>query len=355
MTRWLTGGLAYGRAVCETPPTMISALGKRWFLLLLLGCLAIAWLRPDWLRPVTARLEPLAVVAVALFLMAWSLESRSLYQALLRPLPALWAVLISYGLLPLLAWLSGWLLESASFRLGLLLIASVPCTLASAVLWTRMAGGDEATALLTILLTTLASWAITPAWLAWGAGTLVELDVPAMMRGLALVLIVPVGLGQASRAVRVLAQTAVRLKPILGIIAQLLILTIVLKAAVDVSDRLAETSLPVSFGSYGRIALLCVSTHLAALLTGLTSSRLLGFTRPHWIGVAFACSQKTLPVALYLFDGYFVRTHPLAVVPLVFYHVGQLIVDTVIAERLARAQPTGLLKPSATPAKGKLP
>src|SRR5262245_9156311 len=127
---------------------MRAFLRQRWFLLLLLGGVALAWLRPDWLRPATRWLEPRAAVAPALFLMAWTLESRSLLSAFLQPWPALWAVGISYGALPALGWLAGTLLPDADLRLGLLIVASVPCTLASAVLWTRMAGGCDATALL---------------------------------------------------------------------------------------------------------------------------------------------------------------------------------------------------------------
>src|SRR5437868_5398407 len=137
---------------------MKALLRKQWFFVILLGGVTLAFLLPGWLRPVTARLEPRVVVAVALFLMALGLESRSLFGSLLKPLPALWAVLISYGPLPALGWLAGSLLPNADLRIGLLIITSVPCTLASAVLWTGQARGNEATALLVILLTTATSW-----------------------------------------------------------------------------------------------------------------------------------------------------------------------------------------------------
>jgi sodium/bile acid cotransporter 7 len=315
---------------------MKDLLRKRWFLLMLLAGLAVGWLRPQYLRPATVWLDPRIIVAVALFIMAWSLESRSLFQALIHPLPALWAVIISYGALPALAWSGGWLLPDADLRLGLLIIASVPCTLASAVLWTRMAGGSEATAMLTVLLTTATSWLATPAWLVWGARTTVILDTPAMMRSLVLVLIVPVGLGQLSRAFGPLARTATRHKGILGAVSRLLVFSMILKAAVDVSDRLSGSSAPLALGSISAAAALCAGTHLAALAGGLWSSRLLRFDRTSQIAVAFACSQKTLPVALYLFDLYFKEGYPLAVVPMVVYHGGQLIVDTLIADRLVR-------------------
>jgi sodium/bile acid cotransporter 7 len=319
---------------------MKKLLIKWWFLILLLGSVALAFLRPHWLRPVTHHLDPRAVVSLALFLMAWSLESRSLFRSLLRPLPALVAVLVSYGVLPALGWLAGQLLPEDDLRIGLLLIVSVPCTLASAVLWTRMAGGNEATALLVILATTATSWLATTTWLAFATGTTVRLDVPGMMQGLALVLILPVGLGQFGRAWPPLARCASRHKPVLSVIARLLVLLIILKAAVDVTDKLVGSSIPLAVGSLVLTLVLCLGTHLAALLCGLWGSRLLRCDRASQIAVAFAGSQKTLPVALYLFDAYFVTTYPLAVAPLVCYHVGQLVVDTLIAERLvAKSQP----------------
>jgi sodium/bile acid cotransporter 7 len=311
-------------------------LAKRWFLLLLLAGLILACLRPQGLKPAMLWLDLRIAVAASLFLMAWGLESRSLLHALARPLPALWALFISYSALPALAWSAGWLLPVADLRLGLLLIASVPCTLASAVLWTRLAGGNEATALLTVLLTTATSWLVTPAWLTLAAGTSVVLDTPGMMRSLVLVLIVPVGLGQLSRALGPLARTAARYKTVVGVISRLLIFLIILKAAVDVSERLSERSAPLDLGWIAAAATLCIAIHGAVLAGSFWSSRLLNIDRAGRIAVAFACSQKTLPVSLYLFDAYFQAAYPLAVLPMVFYHVGQLVVDTFVADVLAR-------------------
>jgi sodium/bile acid cotransporter 7 len=327
---------------------MKQLLRKRWFLLLLLTGLAAGWFRSEWLRPATSRLEPRIFVAAALFIMAWSLQSRSLFRSLIHPFPALWALVISFGALPALAWSGGWLLPDADLRLGLLIIASVPCTLASAVLWTWMAGGNGATALLTVLLTTAVSWLATPAWLACGAGATVS-DLPGMMRGLFLVLIVPVGVGQLSRAVRPLARTADRHKTLLDTISRLLVLSIVVKAAVDVHDKLGGQSASLALGGFSAAVVLCIGTHLAALAGGFWSSRLLNFDRPEQIAVAFSGSQKTLPVSLYLFDCYFKESYPLALLPILVYHVGQLIVDTVIADVLAR-QPSQAILLSDDPA-----
>jgi sodium/bile acid cotransporter 7 len=319
---------------------MKDLLTRRWFLLLLLSGVAVAWLRPGWLRPATSRLEPRALIAPALFLMAWGLESRSLVGALRRPWPALWAVGISYGALPALAGLVSGLLPNPDLRVGLLITASVPCTLASAVLWTRLAGGSEAIALLAILFSTGTSWLATTAWLTWATGAAVAVDAAGMMANLVLVLIVPVGLGQLGRMVGPLARAATRHKPVLGVVSQLLILSIILKAAVDVFDQLRGGTTLLSAGCIGLTAAVCVGLHLTALTGGFWSSKGLRFDRPSQIAVAFACSQKTLPVALFLFEEYFRDAHPLAVVPMLCYHVGQLVVDTFIADGLAGRRPS---------------
>jgi predicted Na+-dependent transporter len=318
---------------------MMPFLRKRWFLLLLLGGVGLALCRPEWLRPGTGRLNPRALVTLALFLMAWTLESRSLWGTVVRPAPAAWAALVSYGPLPALAWAAGRLLPETDFRVGLMVIASVPCTPASSILWTRMAGGNPATALLVVLVTMGTSWLVTPAWLAWATGSAAAVDTGDMMRQLVLVLIVPVGLGQLARAVGPLARTADRCKGTIGVASQLLICGMILKAAVDVHDRLGEGTAAPGAGLLLATAGLCVGTHLAALAGGFWGGKAWGFARTARIAVAFASSQKTLPVALFLFERYFKNDFPLAVVPIALYHVSQLVVDTFIADILKGHRP----------------
>ncbi len=305
---------------------------KRWFLLLMLVGLGLAWLAPaslGWARIV----PPQAVMAGSLFLTAWTLESRALLRTLARPWPALWALAVSFGLVPLLGWLASPLLPAPDYRVGLMVAVSVPCTLASAVIWTRMAGGNDASALLATFLTIGLSCVATPLWLAQATGSQVEIDTGSMMRGLALVLVLPVLVGQAVRGCGPAARIANRHRTPIGVVSRLLVLVIVLRAAVEVSDRLGQTADTFGPGILLRTVAVCVGTHLAAWAGGFWSGAVLGFDRPDRTALAFAGSQKTLPVALYLFDVYF-RAFPLAVVPMVCFFIGQLVVDTFIADSL---------------------
>jgi solute carrier family 10 (sodium/bile acid cotransporter), member 7 len=313
---------------------MRAFLARRWFLLVLGGGVALALFRPEVFLIWTSRLIVPVFVGAALFLMGWTLPSRSLGREITRPWPALWALVLSYGLLPAGAWLFGQFLPR-DYRVGLLLVASGPCTLASAVLWTRMSGGNDATALLVIFLSTASSWLVTTVWLTLGTGsTLAGGEITGMMLVLLLTLVVPVGLGQLCRAYAPMLRAAHRFRAGINVLSQLIILIIVFKASADVGARLAQEAAALDPAPFLATALSCFGLHVGTLTAGFWTSRWFGCDRPRQLAVAFACSQKTLPVAVVLFEGYFQNDFPLALIPVLLYHVGQLILDTVIAEFL---------------------
>jgi sodium/bile acid cotransporter 7 len=282
-------------------------------------------------------IPPRVVVACILFLMAWGLRTRELLHTLTHPAPALLAVTVSYGVLPLLGWLAGPLLPLPDFRLGLLVCASVPCTLASAVLWTRLGGGNEATALLAVVLSTSLGWLATPLWLTRASGLPVAPDTAKMMSNLFLVLVVPLVLAQVTRAIPKVGPVVDAHKTTIGVVARLMIFSVILLAVVTSAGAVTPD---LGWLTLGYTAGVCVGLHLTALTLGLSGARLLGFARVDAIAVAFTSSQKTLPVSLFLFYEYYKTDYPLAVIPMVFYHVGQLIADTFVADRLAaKAEP----------------
>jgi sodium/bile acid cotransporter 7 len=313
-------------------------LARRWFLLALVcGCVVAAvWPAAlDWTR----HTPPRWIMPVTLFLSAVTMESRRLLESLRSPWAACLAVVLGYTAVPLLGWSFGYFLHD-DYRIGLLVCSAVPCTLASAVIWTRMAGGDDAVALLATFVSTGIGWLVTPAWLILTTGHVTALGYGGMMRDLALMLVLPVALGQLARAAPPLARFATRRQPVLSVLARLLVLLILFRAMHDLSRHLHTTPAAIEAGPLLLAAVACLATHLIALALGWWSSRQMGHPRPARIAVAFAASQKTLPVSLVLLDLVF-PDRPLAMVPLLVYHAGQLTVDTILAERWA-ASPEAL-------------
>ncbi|MGF1577820.1 MAG: bile acid:sodium symporter family protein [Gemmataceae bacterium] len=320
---------------------MLEFVRKRWFLLGIIVGVVLAWFAPEalvWTLPITPQL----VIGPGLFLMAWTLPTDDLRGALSRPWPGLWATFLSFTVVPGLASVSGlFSFVPDDVAVGLLIIASGPCTLASVVIWTRMADGNEATALLVIVWTSCVSVGATSAWLAWTTSTSVELSAWDMALKLFQAMLVPMGLGQLFRLYKPAARFATDHKKLLSSIAQLSILLIVWKACADMGTRFQQAPEDISVVLLVTAVGMPVGVHLATLFVGLLTSQVLGFAHKDQIAIAFASSQKTLPVALLLFGTFYRGTHPLAVLPIAFYHFGQLIVDTVIAERLRKHKPTG--------------
>ena len=313
--------------------TEMKVIAKRWFLLAVLLGFGIVWLWPGamaWTQSVKPRL----VIPLALFLVSWTMDGGRLLGALKNPAPALLAVVVSYTLPPLVAWWCGALLPLEDLRIGMLICACVPCTLASAVIWTRLAHGDEAQALLASFAGSGLSWLVTPTWLASLTGQHVAPNYPAMMLDLAATLLVPVALGQAARAVPLLQGIAVSRRRLLGVASQLLVLAIMFRAAFEVGAKIRSEGNELGLFAIVLTIALCLGNHLVALMAGWWGARALGFSPGSRIAVAFAGSQKSLPVSLMLLQLYF-PGYPLAVVPLLVYHAGQLIADTFIADRWA--------------------
>jgi solute carrier family 10 (sodium/bile acid cotransporter), member 7 len=312
---------------------MRSLLIQYWFLLLLALVLGTAVLFPAFVHTVTDPWKPLWAIAVTMFLMSWTMPTQSLIDELLHPWASLWAIFLSYGLVPLAGSLLG-LFAPEDVRIGLMIVGSVPCTITSAVLWTRMAGGNEATALMTVIGTVFMSWFISPLLLSYLTATVVEFDVLPMMRDLLLGLIVPTVLGQALRRIALGKRFAQQHKIVLGVLSQCFVLTVIFKAGATVGDHLRHDSIWTTPQIFIYSIVLAVLLHLFVLASGFFSAWLLGFERSRQIAIAFACSQKTLPVSLLLYEGYFKSGFPFAVMPVLFHHVGQLILDTIIARRI---------------------
>jgi sodium/bile acid cotransporter 7 len=323
----------------------------RWFLIVLALMLAFGFAWPRQLTSFKERWPQSLVVAAVLFLMALPLDARAMWRALRRPGAVTLAVAINLGLLPLVAWpVAAWLGGiDIGFGYGLLIAASVPTTLASAAVWTRRAGGNDSVALLVTMVTNLVCFVVTPMWLRWTTGRNPNLPTDAMIFQLGVVCVLPVFCAQLLRLWRPLGQWAGRQKTALGVISQCGILSIVLVGAISAGNELAKPAADGEAGVpwWGWLAMLVsvVGVHSAMLAAGHLLGGILGISRADRIAVGFAGSQKTQMVGLYLANAY----GGLAVLPMLAYHVCQLLVDTLIADRLARTSQSQAAQAVAEP------
>ena len=310
---------------------MAQFLKRHWFLIVLCTAMLVGILGWRQLLELADIFPRNIVVAVVLFVMALPLKTNAIYNTLRRPGAALLAIALNIGLLPLLAWaVSPWLGDDLGT--GLIVAACVPCTLASAAVWTRLAGGNDAVSLLVTVITNLTCFAFTPTWLKLLLGQGGEsIQFGQMSVKLLLLVVVPILAAQLLRQIPTVALAAEARKPILSFLAQIGVLSIVLIGAIYSGQQLDQIGIKLT-GLAGQLILMLVlaaAIHLVAWFVGYWTAGLLGMQRADQLAVAFSGSQKTLMVGLAValeFSG-------LAVLPMLAYHFLQLLFDTLLAQR----------------------
>ena len=192
----------------------------------------------------------------------------------------------------------------------------------------------DSVAILVTIVTNLTCFVISPCWLLVTTGQAVSVGTASdMIAKLGLLVVVPIIAAQLLRLVSPFAAWATERKTTLGVFAQLGVLTMVVlgsaKAGRELSALGPDSDLsPVDFlAMFLAVAL----THSTMLWIGHQLGRLLRMERADRIAVGFAGSQKTLVVGLHLAVTYY---GGLAILPMVTYHVFQLLFDTIIADKL---------------------
>ena len=315
---------------------------QSWFLLALVGVLGAGLTLGLGERRVAEAfvdaVPPALTTAVVLFLMAFSLDSHRLRESLRRPAGAVWGSAVNLGLLPALAAACAPLLALRDLALGLVVTAISPSTLATASVFTRRAGGNDAVSLLVTLLTNVACVAVTPLWLRALVSEHAEVRTAEVVRQLALCVLLPTLLGQLCLLPRAGRAIADRHRARVGLVSQLLVLLIVSTAAVRAGLELRRHEVWPSAGDLLAMAALCLLVHAAGLAGGWWGGGILRLAPADRIATAIAGSQKTLPVSLLIAASPSVASAdaPFVILPLLAYHAIQLVLDTAIADAWRR-------------------
>ncbi|MFC1537712.1 bile acid:sodium symporter family protein, partial [Gemmatimonadota bacterium] len=155
----------------------------------------------------------------------------------------------------------------------------------SCIVYTRLAGGDDALALWLSVLTSLSCALIMPLLLTWFLGRGISVPLELMVKRLMLVLFLPLSAGMLLRALIGEARIS-PLGPALTRGCALIILAVIMVAVTKGRSLLGSWSiLPVLAAVAG--------FHLALLGAAVLICRIFGCSRPERIAVLFCASQKT--------------------------------------------------------------
>ncbi len=320
---------------------MLAFIRSYWFLISLLTLIAaglsLGYAGNDrFLGFVQTALKTQLITPAILFLMAFTLDSSQIRAAFRAPGPVLWACFVNAAVMPLMGYGAMSLQLASHFEIGLMIAASVPCTVAAASVLTRKIGGNDAVSLLTTLLTNGLCFLTTPLWLRLTTGHEIASNPLELGLGLVLAVLVPSLLGQCVRFSSAAREFAKRRKPVLGAIAQLGILMLVFSSACKGGQKLQVPNLGSEILGLAVVWASCIGLHMLGLVIANYGARWLGFGEKDRLAAAFAGSQKTLPVGLFIASNVAFESVQFAVFPILMFHASQLFIDSLIVERHAK-------------------
>ena len=328
---------------------MLSAIRRHWFLVGLVTLIPLAIVLatshpPLWLVGAVETLPTAVCTATILFLMSVTLNSQRLLESLRRPYAVGAAFFVNQAIVPLLALPLLAFQKSDDLRVGLLIAASVPCTMAAASVWTRRAEGNDAVSLLVTLTSNGFCFLITPFWLSVGtrwfatAATGASLAFGAMVSKLVCAALLPALAGQLVRLHGGTCKFVDRNKPWFSNGAQIIILTLVFVSAFRGGLRFENDGMVENLrhGEFATVWVCCIAVHCAAMLIAWTLTGLLRFPLADRRACVIAGSQKTLPIGILVCDA---TGMPFSLLPMLMYHASQLFIDTWVADRMKTVGP----------------
>ena len=299
---------------------------SNWFLLALAAVFLAGHFFAEPLASLTDRSELRSLVLMlVMWAMGVTLKADAIRSSVSRPTGSLLAIATNAFLVPLLCLPPMWFL-SPDMGGGLFVAGLVPCTLASASVWTRKADGEESIAMMTTMVTNLACIAIVPLGIQMVLALQARVAPLAQMEKLAWFVVLPLVVAQLMRRFGC-AAWADRNKKRISNAAQVGILVMVLFGAVAGRGYGAEGG-SASLSMLAMVACAAAAVHLGAMAIAIAAARGSGLTRREQIAVGIAGSQKTLMVGLQI-----AIDCGVSVLPMLIYHAGQLLTDTLIAER----------------------
>lgn len=312
-----------------------------WFLLGMIGAMALAWAVPGpgaaggWLYP---EILTKAGVALIFFLHGVMLPFTALragvlnwrLHAVIQGATYLLFPLIGMALTPLLAGR-----VAPELNLGVFFLCALPSTISSSVAMTAVARGNVAGAVFNATLSSLLGVVLTPLWVAWAMKTTGQTQpLGPVIMDLIRWLVLPLAVGQLVRPW--LGAWLLARKARVGLVDRIIILMLVYTSFCDSFQQGVWSGRDA--GQVGLIAGVCLALFLFVMVLTSTVARLLKFSREDRIAAMFCGSKKTLasgvPMAKLIFAAD--AGAGMILLPIMIYHQLQLLICGILAQRWGR-------------------
>ena len=306
----------------------MAFLKKNWFFVGIAVMIFFAYTVPDLGRLVRDYSVLNFGIFFAFFITGLTLETSSIGSHLRQFKAPVAAMISSLFLLPILAWVLARMVLSPEFVVGVCIIATAPVTVASGTVMTAIGRGNVPLSLFICVLGNFLAIFTIPVSLSLlvSVGTNIELPVLKMLSGLLLTVLVPTLLGQFVRPY--VKEALPPYKKQFSIFQQCVVLLIIFNAVASSTDRILQAGPSVIM-----VLVFMVVLHSLVLAMNYGISRGIGLDRASTVAFTIHASQKTLTVSYLVWAGYFAAAYPMALIPGIGYHLTQMIMDTVVAEK----------------------
>ena len=270
-------------------------------------------------------------IFLAFFVTGLSLDTSYLNRRDLQAKAALAAIVSSLVLIPLLSWALASYLFPLEFIIGVCIIATAPVSVVSGTVMTAIGRGNIPLSVLICLLGNSVGIFTIPFSLQLLVGDAGNIDLPVlkMLASLVTTVLVPIVLGKLAQPV--LKACIARYKAAFSVFQQCIVLLIIFNAFAGSGAKVgaAGAMLPALFA-------FMVGLHSLVLLLNYGICRVIRLDRPSTTAFTIHASQKTLTVSYLVWAGCFAVQYPLAVIPGIIYHLTQMVMDTLVAERFKK-------------------
>ncbi len=308
---------------------MVIFLKNNWFFVGILIVIFLSFALPELGRLVRDYSILNIGIFLAFFITGLSLETSGIGSQLRNYKALIAAMLSSLLFFPIIARILAGMTLSQEFLIGVCIIATAPVTVASGVVMTSIGRGNVALALFICVLGNLLAIFTIPVSLSFLLKFEGSVDLPVlkMLTGLLITVLLPTACGQLAR--QFVKKLVLSLKKPFSIFQQCIVLLIIFNAVASSAGRIVEAGSSIIIA-----ALFMVFLHSIMLMMNFGISKSIGLDRPSTTAFTIQTSQKTLTVSYLVWAGYFAVKYPMALIPGILYHLTQMIMDTIIAERL---------------------